>query len=235
MTESKPAPPRRLTLDPVLLLSVLIALAYGTVAPSLSAQLDPPLLALAVFSAAPVFLLCFRAVMARSSLLAYGLLFGCVGDAFLAQPDKLVQGALAFLTGHICYITLFLRGGLGVGASLRQPLRLIGFIAVIAAAFVMTGQLMPRDNGMFLPLSVYTGVLTLMTLCALTLPTTRWLAMLGAVFFFISDGFVAASLFHPLSDPTLAYWRSFAGWIIYCAGQAAICFGALGLTQRTRS
>jgi hypothetical protein len=53
--------------------------------------------------------------------------------------------------------------------------------------------------------------------------------MAGAVLFFISDGFVAWNMFHHDPDPTLAYWRSFAGWMIYWAGQAAICFGALGL------
>ena len=84
---------------------------------------------------------------------------------------------------------------------------------------------------MFVPLSVYTGVLTLMAISSFTLPATRWLAMAGAVLFFISDGFVAWNMFHPIPIPTLAFWRSFAGWMIYWAGQAAICFGALGCTR----
>ena len=68
-----------------------------------------------------------------------------------------------------------------------------------------------------------------MALSSFTLPWTRWLAIAGAVLFFISDGFVAWNMFHPTTDPTLAFWRSFAGWMIYWAGQAAICYGALGL------
>jgi uncharacterized membrane protein YhhN len=231
MTEAQQTPRIlwRLTLDPVLILSALIALAYGIWGPGLFARPDAPLFWLAVFKAAPVFLLCFRAVMAQSKLLAYGLLFGSAGDALLVWPDKFLAGALAFLIGHVVYIALFLRTGIGVTTALKQPPRFIAALALIAGAIAMTALLVPRDNAMFFPLSLYTGVLTLMALTSFTLPSTRWLAMAGAVLFFISDGFVAANLFHPLADPTLAFWRGFAGWMIYWAGQAAICFGALGL------
>lgn len=165
----------------------------------------------------------------RNKLLAAGLLFGALGDALLAwSPDTFLYGAFAFLIGHLFYITIFLRTGIGV-AALKQPPRLLGALALIIAAFVMTALLVPSDNAMFAPLSVYTGVLTLMALSSFTLPTARWLVMAGAVLFFISDGFVAWNMFHHDPDPTLAYWRSFAGWMIYWAGQAAICFGALGL------
>jgi hypothetical protein len=74
-----------------------------------------------------------------------------------------------------------------------------------------------------------------MALCSFTLPASRWLVMAGAVLFFISDGFVAWNMFHHDPDPTLAFWRSFAGWMIYWAGQAAICWGALGLHRAENS
>lgn len=167
---------------------------------------------------------------ARNQLLAAGLLFGALGDALLAwSPETFLYGAGAFLIGHLFYIALFLRAGIGVGAALKHPPRLIAALALIAAAIFMTALLVPRDNAMFAPLSVYTGVLTFMALCSFTLPATRWLAMAGPVLFFISDGFVAWNMFHTATDPTLAFWRSFAGWMIYWGGQAAICFGALGL------
>lgn len=171
-----------------------------------------------------------RASTVHNTLLAAGLLFGALGDALLAwSPDTFLYGALAFLIGHLFYIALFLRAGIGVGAALKQPPRVIGALALIIAAVVMTALLVPRDNALFVPLSVYTGVLTLMALCSFTLPATRWVAMAGAVLFFVSDGFVAWNMFHPDPDATLAYWRSFAGWMVYWGGQAAICIGALGL------
>jgi len=233
MSQAEPAPHIlwRLTLDPFFILSALIAFAYGTWAPGLFALPNASLFWLAVFKAAPVFLLSFRAVLAQSRLLATALLFGCAGDALLVWPDRFAAGALAFLVGHLYYIALFLRAGIGVGAALKQPPRVLAALALAAAAVVMTWLLVPRDNNLFAALAVYTGVLTLMAMSSFTLPWARWLAMAGAVLFFISDGFVAWNMFHHDPDPALAYWRSFAGWMIYWAGQAALCYGALGLPK----
>lgn len=239
------------TLKALLALSAILAIAYGAFGASLH-EGAPPFVAATIFKASSIVILGVialwgagggkleraapashaaggRAFQLANRLLAAGLLFGAAGDALLSwSPDTFLYGALAFLIGHLFYIALFLRSGLGLSA-LKQPPRLIAALALTVAALVMTALLVPHDNPMFAPLSVYTGVLTLMAICSFTLPTTRWLVMLGAVLFFISDGFVAANLFHPLEDATLAYWRSFAGWMIYWAGQAAICFGALGL------
>jgi uncharacterized membrane protein YhhN len=212
----------------LLALSTVLAITYGAFSSSLY-EGAPPFVLGTLFKASSIIVLGLIALLARSRLLGAGLLFGALGDALLAwSPNTFLYGAFAFLIGHLFYIALFLRAGLGVGA-LKQPPRLIAAIALIIAAFAMTSLLVPRDNAMFVPLSIYTGVLTLMALTSFTLPVTRWLAMAGAVLFFISDGFVAWNMFHHDPDPTLAFWRSFAGWMIYWAGQAAICFGALGL------
>ncbi len=216
----------RLTL---LALSAILAIAYGAFGSSLYTG-EPPFIIGTIFKASSIIILGLIALFARSRLLAAGLLFGSLGDALLAwSPDTFLFGAAAFLIGHLFYIALFVRAGIGIGAALKQPARLIGGVALIISAFVMTSVLVPNDNAMFAPLSVYTGVLTLMALTSFTLPTTRRLVMLGAVLFFISDGFVAWNMFHHDPDATLAFWRSFAGWMIYWAGQAAICFGAIGL------
>lgn len=213
----------------LLALSAILAIAYGGFGSSIY-EGAPPFIVGTIFKASGIVLLGVIALLARSRLLAAGLFFGALGDALLAwSPDTFLYGAFAFLIGHIFYITLFLRSGLGVGAALKQPPRVLGALALIAAAFAMTALLVPRDHAMFAPLAVYTGVLTLMALCSFTLPATRWLVMAGAVLFFISDGFVAWNMFYHDPDPTLAYWRSYAGWMVYWAGQAAICWGALGL------
>jgi len=216
-----------------LIFSAILAIAYGAYGSSLY-EGAPPYIVGTIFKASSIIILGVVALLARSRLLAAGLLFGAAGDALLAwSPDTFLYGALAFLIGHVFYITLYLRSGIGI-AALKRPSRLLAALALIAAAVVMTLLLVPRDNAMFTPLSIYTGALTLMALCAFTLPTTRWLVMAGAVLFFISDGFVAWNMFHHDPDPTLAYWRSFAGWMVYWAGQAAICYGALGL-HKSRS
>jgi uncharacterized membrane protein YhhN len=212
-----------------LAVSAVLATAYGLWG-SMIYEGAPPFVISAVFKASSIVILGLVALFAHSRLLAAGLLFGALGDALLAwSPDTFLYGAFAFLVGHLFYIALWLRAGDGVSAALKQPPRLIAAFALIAAAFVMTSLLVPSDNPMFAPLAIYTGVLTLMALCSFTLPATRWLVMAGAVLFFISDGFVAWNMFHHDPNPELAYWRSFAGWMIYWAGQAAICYGALGL------
>jgi uncharacterized membrane protein YhhN len=212
-----------------LALSAILAIAYGAFGSSLYEN-APPFIMGTIFKASSIVILGLIALVARSRLLAAGLLFGALGDALLAwSPDTFLFGAAAFLIGHLFYIALFMRSGIGLSATLIKPPRLIGAIALISAAFVMTSLLVPADNAMFAPLSIYTGVLTFMALTSFTLPAKRWLVMAGAVLFFISDGFVAWNMFHHDPDPTLAFWRSFAGWMIYWAGQAAICFGALGL------
>lgn len=71
-----------------------------------------------------------------------------------------------------------------------------------------------------------------MIMTSFTLPAVRWLAIARAVLFIISDGFVAADMFHPQAHPTAAFVSGFAGWMIYWAGQAGICIGALGLHKQ---
>jgi len=209
-------------------LSAILAIAYGAFGSSLY-EGEPPYVIGTIFKTSGIAVLVLIALLARSRLLAAALAFGAAGDALLAwSPATFLYGAFAFLIGHLFYIALWLRAGPGLGA-LKKPPRLLAALALIAASIVMTSLLVPQDNAMFTPLAIYTGVLTLMAVISFTLPAARWLAMLGAVLFFISDGFVAANLFHPAADPTLGFWRSFVGWMIYWAGQAALCWGALGL------
>ena len=216
-----------------LAVSAMLAIAYGLSGTTFY-EAAPPHVVGTIFKASSIVILGLVAFFARSHFLAAGLLFGALGDALLAwSPDTFLYGAFAFLIGHLFYTTLFLRAGIGVSASLKQPPRLLGALALIAACIGMTYLLVPRDNSMFAPLAAYTGVLTCMAIASFTLPWERRLVMIGAVLFFISDGFVAWNMFHHDPDPTLAYWRSFAGWMIYWAGQAAICFGALGLHKAT--
>lgn len=218
----------------LVLLSSALATLYGILS-SNGYDATGPSAFFATLKASGIVVLGGIAIIWRSRLLAAGLLFGALGDALLAwSASTFLYGAVAFLIGHLFYITLFLRTGLGI-AALTQPPRLMVALALIAAAIVMTSLLVPRDSAMFTPLAIYTGVLTLMAITSLTLPSARWLAMAGAALFFISDGFVAANMFHPQADAGAAFWMNFAGWMIYWTGQAALCLGALGLGTAIKS
>lgn len=223
----------RVSLNPLLLVSALLAIAYGAASPQLYAEAVQPYL-MAAFKASSIVLLAAIAAVARSRLLSTALVFGAAGDIALALGrESFVAGAIAFLLGHLCYIALFWRAGGGIGA-LKQPLRLGAMAALIVAAIAATRLIVPRDTPLFVPLAIYSTVLTAMAASTFTLPAPRWLAMAGAVLFFVSDGFVAANMFHPIANPNAAYWTSFAGWMLYWAGQAGLCIGALGLHKPAR-
>lgn len=215
----------------LLVLSVGLAIAYGLVSPGWYEE-GVSVIHLAGLKASAIIVLAMLGALARAPFLAvWALLFGAAGDALLAKrtDDGLVQGAVAFLIGHLCYIAVFLPGGIGLRKAAMQPLRALVMLAAIGVAVAGTMLLVPSASPLFTPLAVYTGVLTFMVIAALTLPASRWLAMAGAVLFLVSDGFVAAHVFRPLADPQAAYWMNFAGWMIYWAAQAALCVGALGL------
>jgi uncharacterized membrane protein YhhN len=214
----------------LLTVSAVLAIAYGFLGYDMYGGAAPYVFP-AAFKASSIVILGIVALMAGPRLLAAGLLFGALGDALLAwSHEAFLYGALAFLIGHLCYITLFVRHGAGIRAALHDRTR-SGLLVLTVLAALVASRLTPQDSPMFVPLGVYSGVLTLMVLSSYTLPWTRWLAMAGAVLFFISDGFVAWNMFHHDPDPTLAFWRSFAGWMIYWAGQAGLCFGALALRR----
>jgi uncharacterized membrane protein YhhN len=188
---------------------------------------------------AGIIILALLAAIGRADrLVVYALVFGAAGDWFLAQngTTTFASGALAFAFGHFCYIRAFMREGAKFSAASKSPLRLIAILAVVAGAIAGVAWLIPVRSTWFIGLSLYTVVLTLMVLAALTLPASRWLAMAGAVLFLISDGFVAAELFYPQSDePLIWYWRQFAGWMTYWAAQSALCLGMLNLHRVTPS
>lgn len=210
-------------------LSALLALGYGAFGPGMyESGVDRAVAA--ALKTSGIVVLVLIGLINRAPILATALAFGAAGDALLALGEAtFLYGAGAFLIGHLFYIALFLRSGAGL-AAFRRPKRLIAALVLIIAAIVMTALLAPADNPLFAPLALYAGVLTLMALSTFTLPAARWLVMAGGVLFLISDGFVAANLFHPQSDAALAFGLSFTGWMIYWAAQAALCIGALGLS-----
>lgn len=213
--------------------SLLLAVLYGSPFKDW-AFADAPAWAVAGFKVSSIVVLALIATFARGPLLLIAaLIFGAIGDALLALGGRVMflAGAGSFLIGHVCYIALFIRSR--EVKAFRAPWRVGAMIALAIAAIASTSLLVPRESALFAPLVVYTGVLTLMTISSFLLPARAALAMAGAVLFLVSDGFVAANMFHPQSDPSLAFWSSFTGWMVYWTGQAGLCLG--GLTLRARA
>jgi uncharacterized membrane protein YhhN len=110
--------------------------------------------------------------------------------------------------------------------------------AIAAAAIALNATLLPSGHPLFYPLLVYSGVLLIMTLSTFTLPAIAWFAMAGGVLFLVSDGFVAAHIFHADSPIVAGFGFGFIGWMLYWAGQAGLCLGGInaarGLNSRSR-
>jgi uncharacterized membrane protein YhhN len=174
-----------------------------------------------------------RSAALQTTFVAAGLAFGALGDVLLALGrETFLFGATAFLIGHLLYITYFIRNGVGLAALRREPARAAIMLAIAGPAIALNALLVPADHALFAPLFVYALVLTAMTATSFLLPSARWPAMLGAFLFLISDGFVAAQVFHADSAIVANFWFGFAGWMLYWAGQAGICIGTSAPARR---
>ena len=128
--------------------------------------------------------------------IAAGLSAGLAGDILLMlpQPQMFVPGLVAFLLGHLCYITAFSTDGGGWKAPLMPA------IPVAAAALVVLSYLWPSLGSMRVPVAAYVSVISVMSWQAIA----RWsvrrtpsalLAALGSVAFLMSDSTLAIRRF----------------------------------------
>lgn len=159
-----------------------------------------------------------------------GLFFCLAGDIFFMLPgDKLILGLLAFLVGQIFYVIGFnnLPPYINVGG---------GIVIIILAIYVAwiypqlrTGLKAKGKNNLQIPVLIYSLVITIMVYSALMTwtrpgwPTISALSVsLGAIFFYISDTFLAWIRFvKPIN-----HGRTM-NMITYHLGQIGIILGAM--------
>ncbi len=126
--------------------------------------------------------------------IAAGLVFSLAGDVFLMLPkNRFVFGLASFLVGHLFYIAAFASvEGFRVSLLCLAPFLLCGA--------VVYGMLLPRLGRLWLPVLVY--VLTILVMAWQA--AERWersedssalLALVGALFFVVSDSALAMNRF----------------------------------------
>ncbi len=136
------------------------------------------------------------------------------GDVFLMLPrDRFIQGLVAFLLAHVCYIA-----GL-VQLPLAAPGLAVGAVAVvIAVATVGTRVLravVRTHRGLLAPVVVYLVVISTMVVVAFA--TGPAMAAAGAVIFYASDSILAENRFvRPRA------WAPLAVMVTYHVGQALL-------------
>ncbi len=127
-----------------------------------------------------------------------GLVFCLGGDVFLALPQKpmFLVGLISFLLGHVLYVFGFL--SLVPGHTWLH----VGTLVIVAVSGGVFVWLKPHLGSMLGPVVVYILVISLMLIGALAVfssdavaPRGRYLVIIGAGLFYLSDLFVARNRF----------------------------------------
>ncbi len=130
--------------------------------------------------------------------LLVGLVLCLIGDVFLALTPKWAfrAGLVSFVLGHVGYVVAFL--------AIGQPtwLTAVGLVATGTVSTIALRWLWPHLGSMRGPVIVYIVVITSMVLAAWTVmgtatlaPRGRWMILVGALLFYVSDLFVARHRF----------------------------------------
>jgi len=112
------------------------------------------------------------------------LLLSLAGDVFLMLPrDLFVPGLASFLAAHVAYIiALFMVGALSGGF-------VVGLLGVAVAVALLGVRIVrgarAQDPALVAPVMAYLVVISLMVASAAG--TGHWLALLGALLFYVSD------------------------------------------------
>lgn len=151
------------------------------------------------------------------------LVLGWLGDALLLGqgPAAFMGGLVAFLLSHGLYATAFVSG------PLNGPAMAAALIAACAAGFVVLRWLLPHTPATFkAPVLVYVVVILAMCVAAAghAVATGRWIVLLGAVLFAISDIAVARERF-VRSSRVNHLW----GWPTYFGAQLLLAWSVATL------
>ncbi|MGD8992767.1 MAG: lysoplasmalogenase [Desulfobacterales bacterium] len=163
-----------------------------------------------------------RPVAAYYLFLLAGMLFCLAGDVFLALPHSgmFLRGLVSFLVGHLFYVTAF---GYTAGANRWTLVGL--FISLISSSGVYL-WLRPHLGTMKTAVICYMVVISAMAVGAWSMLGAdrlrlagRMLACGGALFFYVSDVFVARQRF-----VKSAFLNRLIGLPLYYCGQFMLAF-----------
>ncbi|MFE9455942.1 lysoplasmalogenase [Streptomyces californicus] len=167
----------------------------------------------------------YAALRGGPRLLVAALLFGWGGDVFLLVDDDLafLVGMGSFAVGHVCYLTLFARGG-GRGRAPAALATGAGYAVVLAAFLVLIWPDLPAD--LRIPL---TGYSLLLTAVAWRAGVFGPYAAAGGALFLLSDALIATGIAEWPQAPAPDFWVM----LTYIAAQALLAHGVLTGAGRT--
>lgn len=179
----------------------------------------PPVVSVVWKGAGVAMLAVYAASRARGldgGLLAAVLAFGALGDVLL-ETHGLVVGALAFLTGHLIAIGLYLRNR-DPDLSARHLVLGLTIIPVVT----VTAFLLPPDRAGAGLIALYALGLAAMAAAAWISRFPRLLVAAGALMFVVSDLLIFLRTGRPALD---IFPMALAVWGLYFSGQVLIAVG----------
>lgn len=164
------------------------------------------------------------ALVSDAPLPLFGALALCsIGDFFLSRGrDKaFMTGVGAFAMGHLGYVLLFLNTVGSAPATLFQPPRLWGALALIGLGLMMVRMLVPRAGDLRVPVLLYIPTILGMGLAALTLPPEGALILVlpAALSFIASDTLLATEKFLLSESQPTGRVATYAVWPLYWVAQ----------------
>lgn len=150
-----------------------------------------------------------------------GLIFSILGGLLLEIPGLFLTGLIAFLLGHLAYISAFLENTRHLAFWRMVPFLLFG-VGIYALLF-------PGLGGMAIPVGFYILVICAMMWRAAAClgsegqPTRgEWAALIGAILFTLSDSLIGIFAFlNPLA------WLSYPILLLYWVGQLGITYSVI--------
>ncbi|WP_395047447.1 lysoplasmalogenase [Flavobacterium sp.] len=174
-------------------------------------------------------------VFSTKKWLFFALFFSWIGDIILMFADKgelyFIFGLVSFLIAHILFIVLFIKQK-SEGNYAKNWQFWLGFVAVLVYLGSMLSLLFPKLGDLKIPVSVYAFTISLMLVMAIK-GYLSWqkpmnvLILIGALFFVISDSFLAINKFY---NPILS--ANFIIMFTYIVAQYCITAGILKLNQK---
>ncbi|WP_261301543.1 lysoplasmalogenase [Paenibacillus andongensis] len=128
------------------------------------------------------------------NLIIAGLFLSAIGDSFLLLSGNqwFTFGLVAFLVAHLAYVAAF-------ATRWRfSPFHLLALIPIMAYSFLLLrglqeGMLAGGNAGLWIPVLVYVIVISMMIWSAVI--SRSWIAIAGAIIFFMSDSLLAWNMF----------------------------------------
>ncbi len=157
-----------------------------------------------------------------------GLVLGLVGDVCLALPGEAAfrSGLVAFLAGHVLYVLAL------ASLTRRNDWVHSANLVIVAVSGYVFWWLLPHLGKNLIPVALYIVVISVMVSGAWAVfrnPDTRragaWVILLGAMFFYASDIFVARDRF-----VSQEFLNRLIGLPLYYTGQFLLAF-SIGLVR----